>query len=174
MPDIKLISTTAMKSTLDEVLPKFERDSGHKVMPSYGPSPRLTKQIAEGEACDAAIVGAQNIDDLDGLYFAVLHLRFDAACLDQRGLGNDFRPFDLITDQHGFGHFFNGDITVHQPLEVGANWTFACVGQLGESFQARFIDDGVVGKEGEGGIHIACVLGGDIPVYDRDRVVPLR
>ena len=64
MPDIKLISTTAMKSTLDEVLPKFERDSGHKVMPSYGPSPRLTKQIAEGETCDAAIVGAQNIEDL--------------------------------------------------------------------------------------------------------------
>ena len=64
MADIKLISSTAMKSTLDEVLPKFERDSGHKVVPSYGPSPRLTQQIADGEACDAAIVGAQNIEDL--------------------------------------------------------------------------------------------------------------
>jgi molybdate transport system substrate-binding protein len=64
MPDIKLISTTALKSTLDEVLPKFERDSGHKVIPSYGPSPRLAKQIAEGETNDAAIVGAQGADDL--------------------------------------------------------------------------------------------------------------
>ncbi len=64
MPDIKLISTTAMKSTLDDVLPKFERATGHKVLPSYGPSPRLTKQIAEGAVCDAAIVGAQNIEDL--------------------------------------------------------------------------------------------------------------
>jgi molybdate transport system substrate-binding protein len=64
MPDIKLISSTAMKTVLEEVLPKFERDTGHKVFPSYGPSPRLTKQIADGEACDAAIVGAQNIEDL--------------------------------------------------------------------------------------------------------------
>jgi molybdate transport system substrate-binding protein len=64
MPDIKLITSTAMKSVLEDTLPKFERESGHKVVPSYGPSPRLTKQIGEGEVCDAAIVGAQNIEDL--------------------------------------------------------------------------------------------------------------
>lgn len=64
MPEIALTCTTALKSTLDETLPKFERDSGHTVAPSYGPSPRLAKQIAEGAACDAAIVGAQGIDDL--------------------------------------------------------------------------------------------------------------
>lgn len=64
MPDIQLISTTAMKSTLDDVVASFERGSGHKVMPSFGPSPRLTRQIAEGAVCDAAIVGAQNIEDL--------------------------------------------------------------------------------------------------------------
>jgi molybdate transport system substrate-binding protein len=64
MPDIQLISTTAMKSTLDDVVASFERSSGHKVVPSFGPSPRLTKQIAEGAVCDAVIVGAQNINDL--------------------------------------------------------------------------------------------------------------
>lgn len=63
--EIKLISTTALKTTLDEVAPEFEQTSGHKVTPSYGPSPRLARQIAEGAAtCDAAIVGHVNIDEL--------------------------------------------------------------------------------------------------------------
>ena len=48
--EIKLISTTALKTTLDEVVPEFERATGHKVTPSYGPSPRLTRQIADGVA----------------------------------------------------------------------------------------------------------------------------
>ena len=62
--EIKLLATTAMKTTLDELLPKFERATGHKVMPEYAPSPRLAKQIAEGAVTDAAIVGAQGVEDL--------------------------------------------------------------------------------------------------------------
>ena len=64
MSEIKLISTTALKSTLDDVVPGFERATGHKVVAIYGPSPRMAKQIAEGAVCDAAIVGAQGIEDL--------------------------------------------------------------------------------------------------------------
>ena len=64
MPEIKLISTTALKSTLDDVVPGFERATGHKVVAIYGPSPRMAKQITEGAVCDAAIVGAQGIEDL--------------------------------------------------------------------------------------------------------------
>lgn len=66
--EIKLTSTTALKTTLDEVVPEFERTTGHTVTPSYGPSPRLTRQIADGVVtCDAAIVGAAGIDELIGL-----------------------------------------------------------------------------------------------------------
>ena len=62
--EIKLLSSTAMKSTLDEVLPKFERAAGCKVVPDYCPSPRVAKRIAEGEACDAAISNAAAMADL--------------------------------------------------------------------------------------------------------------
>ena len=64
--EIKLLSSTAMKSTLDEVLPEFERATGHKVVPDYAPSTRIAKRVGEGEACDAAISTAEAIEELVG------------------------------------------------------------------------------------------------------------
>ena len=62
--EIKLLSTTAMKTSLDELLPGFERASGHKVAPDYAPSMRIAKRVADGEAHDVAIVTAQGFEDL--------------------------------------------------------------------------------------------------------------
>ena len=62
--DIKLLSSTAMKTSFDELLPQFERTTGHKVTTDYGPSKRITKRVAEGEANDATIVSAQGIEQL--------------------------------------------------------------------------------------------------------------
>ncbi len=59
--EIKLLSSTAMKTSLDELLPKFERETGHKVVPDYCPSPRVAKRIAEGEATDVAISNANAV-----------------------------------------------------------------------------------------------------------------
>jgi molybdate transport system substrate-binding protein len=64
MADIKVLSTTAMKTTLDELMPQFERETGHKVVPHYAPSARIAKLVAEGETNDVAIVTAQGIDEL--------------------------------------------------------------------------------------------------------------
>jgi molybdate transport system substrate-binding protein len=62
--EIKLLSTTAMKTSLDELLPGFERATGHKVVPDYAPSTRIAKRIADGEASDVAIVTAQGAEEL--------------------------------------------------------------------------------------------------------------
>jgi molybdate transport system substrate-binding protein len=64
MPDIKLLCSTAMKTSFDELLPKFERATGHRVTPNYGPSKRITKQVSEGESNDATIVSAEGIEAL--------------------------------------------------------------------------------------------------------------
>jgi molybdate transport system substrate-binding protein len=64
MAEIRLIATTALKTSIDELAPQFERASGHTLSASYGPSPRMAKQVAEGEFNDVAIVGAQGIEDL--------------------------------------------------------------------------------------------------------------
>ena len=62
--EIKVLSTTAMKTSLDELAPRFERATGHKVTPSYAPSARIAKMVADGEQNDVAIVTAQGIEDL--------------------------------------------------------------------------------------------------------------
>jgi molybdate transport system substrate-binding protein len=62
--DIKVLSTTAMKTVLEELAPRFERTTGHRLNVSLGPSLRLEKQLADGEAADVAIVTAAGLKDL--------------------------------------------------------------------------------------------------------------
>jgi molybdate transport system substrate-binding protein len=64
--EIKLLSSTAMKTSFDELLPQFEAATGHQVTADYCPSPRVAKRIAEGEACDAAVSNAAAMKDLVG------------------------------------------------------------------------------------------------------------
>jgi len=62
--EIKVLSTTAMKTSLDELAPDFERATGSKLIFSFGPSARIAKMVADGEAHDVAIVTDRGHDDL--------------------------------------------------------------------------------------------------------------
>ena len=62
--EIKVIATTAMKTSLDELTPEFERATGNKVAFSFGPSARIAKMVADGEPHDVAIVTDHAHDDL--------------------------------------------------------------------------------------------------------------
>ena len=62
--EIKLLSSTAMKTTLDDLAAPFERASGRKVAASYAPSAQIAKRIAVGEAGDVAIVTGPGLDEL--------------------------------------------------------------------------------------------------------------
>ncbi len=64
MPEIKVVSSTAMKTSLDELTPAFERETGHKLSFAYGPSARITRQVSEGEQNDMTITTDKGIDDL--------------------------------------------------------------------------------------------------------------
>src|SRR5688572_27802578 len=64
MSEIRLLSTTAMKTTIDELVASFERDTGHTVAPGYAPSAQIAQRVAAGEQADVAIVTAHGIDDL--------------------------------------------------------------------------------------------------------------
>lgn len=66
MAEIRLLATTALKTSLDELAPVFERASGHTIAASYGPSTRTQKQVADGEFNDVAIVTAAGIEELIG------------------------------------------------------------------------------------------------------------
>ena len=62
--EIKVLATTAMKTSLDELAPDFERATGSKLLFSFGPSARIAKMVADGEETDVAIVTDQGLKDL--------------------------------------------------------------------------------------------------------------
>ena len=60
MATIRLLCSTALKSSLDELLPQFE----HKVEPSYGPSAQLTRRLQDGEPADAMVLTGPGFDEM--------------------------------------------------------------------------------------------------------------
>jgi molybdate transport system substrate-binding protein len=62
--DIKVLSTTAMKTSLEELAPEFERAHGAKLSFSFGPSAKITRMVADGEANDVAIVTDKGFEEL--------------------------------------------------------------------------------------------------------------
>jgi molybdate transport system substrate-binding protein len=64
LPEIKILSTTAMKTSLEAAAPEFERTSGHTLAFAFAPSGRTAKIGAGGEANDVAIVTDRGIDEL--------------------------------------------------------------------------------------------------------------
>src|SRR5450755_4735339 len=62
--EIKLLSTTALKTSIDELTAQFESTSGKKLVASYAPSTQIAKRVVEGEFADIAIVTGAGIDNL--------------------------------------------------------------------------------------------------------------
>jgi molybdate transport system substrate-binding protein len=62
--DIKVLSTTAMKTVFEELAPAFERLTGNRWVVELGPSLVLEKRFGDGEAADVAIVSAVGAKDL--------------------------------------------------------------------------------------------------------------
>jgi molybdate transport system substrate-binding protein len=62
--DIKLLCSTALKTSFDEFTPQFERASGHRIAGSFGPTTELVRRISEGEASDVTIVTVEAVAPL--------------------------------------------------------------------------------------------------------------
>jgi molybdate transport system substrate-binding protein len=62
--EIDALVTTAMKSALDELLPPFERASGHTVRVSYGPSGGIARRFVAGEPADMVMIDSGALDEL--------------------------------------------------------------------------------------------------------------
>ncbi len=76
--EIKVLSTTAMKTTLDALAGELER-AGYTINPAYGPSPRIAQRVADGEAADVAIITAAAHGDLTRQGKLVPGIRYDVA-----------------------------------------------------------------------------------------------
>ena len=62
--EIKLLSTPTLKTTLDDLGPKFERATGHKLVTKFDAVAALKRQIEAGETFDVTILLPAAIDDL--------------------------------------------------------------------------------------------------------------
>src|SRR6202050_1502398 len=53
-----------MRPAIDELVPSFERDSGHTVRVSYGPSGGVARRFIGGEPADVIVIDSGALDDL--------------------------------------------------------------------------------------------------------------
>jgi molybdate transport system substrate-binding protein len=60
--EIKLLASGAMHEIGNELLPLFEKSSGHKVTATWTGTVKIKQQVAAGEAFDLVIVGAPEVD----------------------------------------------------------------------------------------------------------------
>jgi len=62
--DVKVFSTVGVKSVLEELIPKFEMSTGHKIDVTWSTAALLTKRVQAGEQVDALILIKDNVDAL--------------------------------------------------------------------------------------------------------------
>lgn len=77
--EIKVLATTALKTSLDELAPEFQRATGNTFSCSFGPSARIAKMVADGEPHDVTIVTDRGHDDLTRQGRLVPGIRADIA-----------------------------------------------------------------------------------------------
>jgi molybdate transport system substrate-binding protein len=62
--EVKVMAGAAMSGAFGELLPQFERATGHKIVIQYGATGAFKKKIEDGEAFDLVIMGSDGVDDL--------------------------------------------------------------------------------------------------------------
>ncbi len=62
--EIKVIASAAVKEVVLDLIPAFEKSSGHKVTTIWAGTETITKRISGGEVVDIVLIAAPNIDKL--------------------------------------------------------------------------------------------------------------
>jgi molybdate transport system substrate-binding protein len=65
--EIRLFSAIAVRAVITEILPDFEKKSGHKVTAKFEVNPVVKKQIETGETFDVVLVNPEFVDELTKL-----------------------------------------------------------------------------------------------------------
>jgi molybdate transport system substrate-binding protein len=60
--EIKVLSTASFRQVMEDLGPKFERASGHKLAITFGTSGAVVKRVQGGETADVVIMPRQGID----------------------------------------------------------------------------------------------------------------
>ena len=60
--EVKALITTAMGAAIEQLVPPFERATGHKVTVSYDPSGGLAQRLRGGEFADMILIASTELD----------------------------------------------------------------------------------------------------------------
>ena len=82
--EITVMLSAAFKEAYVELVPQFERATGHKVTSLWAPSVQIMTRLKEGEIVDLVIVSSKAVDELMKLGIVAGGKRFDLA---QCGVG---------------------------------------------------------------------------------------
>lgn len=77
MAEIKVMASAAFREAYLELLPEFERASGHKAMNTWVPSVQMMNRLKGGEVTDIVILSAAALDEL--VTAGIVAERFDLA-----------------------------------------------------------------------------------------------
>jgi molybdate transport system substrate-binding protein len=77
--DIKVLASPGVREAYNELVPQFEKASGHHVITIWDGVVNVTKRIAEGESADVVILPLAQIDELTAKGKLVAGSRIDVA-----------------------------------------------------------------------------------------------
>ena len=66
MADIRVMATAGFKEAYQELVPQFERATGHKVTTSWVPTVQVIGRLKDGAAADIVIMPVAGVDELIG------------------------------------------------------------------------------------------------------------
>jgi molybdate transport system substrate-binding protein len=79
MAEIRVMASAAFKEAYLELVPKFERETGHKVVTAWVPSVQMMTRLKGGEVVDFMIMSAAALDELVQAGVVAAQNRFDFA-----------------------------------------------------------------------------------------------
>jgi len=79
MAELKVFATNAVRSVLDELIPLFEGEGGHKVSITYSATAQTLERIKAGATADLVIATAAGIDEMTKLGKVIPGSRVDLA-----------------------------------------------------------------------------------------------
>lgn len=64
MANLKVLTSNGQRTVMAELLPQFEKATGHRVEASYDPGQIMMRRIASGESADVILLGGSALDEL--------------------------------------------------------------------------------------------------------------
>jgi molybdate transport system substrate-binding protein len=102
--EIKMLISNALKSTMEELTPQYEKASGDKLVITFGAAAELKTSIEKGEAVDLAILTTATADDLVKAGKLVAAGRVDIARAGAGVAARKGAPKPDISTTEGFKH----------------------------------------------------------------------